>query len=69
MQDWEISFSKFVDSDCKEYDRAYDALLSLACKAFKEGWIAAGGTSSKDSKANQIWCSECGSARNDSADS
>ena len=63
MQDFELSFSNFIDSDCKEYDRAYDAILTLARKAFKEGWLAAGGPPPK-----QIRCAECGNARNDSED-
>ena len=44
MQDFELAFDTFIDSDCKEYDQTYDAILILARKAFKEGWLAAGGT-------------------------
>jgi len=68
MQDWELSFSNFIDSDCKEYDRAYGALLSLTRKAFKEGWLAAGGTLPNNPQTKQVWCPECGRARDDSED-
>jgi len=41
MQDFEKSFSEFLDS--KEYDKSEEALFSMLRIAYKVGWLAAGG--------------------------
>ena len=60
MQDFELSFSAFIDSDCKEYDQAHAALFSLARIAFKEGWLAAGGEPPQTRKGDTVaWDKVC----------
>jgi hypothetical protein len=41
MPDFEAVFGDFLD--CRDYDRAENALFSIVRASFKAGWIAAGG--------------------------
>lgn len=41
MSDFDKIFENFLES--QEYDKAEDALFSIARAAYKAGWLAAGG--------------------------
>ena len=51
MQDFEKSFSDFLDS--KEYDKSEEALFSMLRIAYKAGWVAAGGVLPDSQESNE----------------
>jgi len=52
MQDFELSFSNFLDDT--EYDKAESAVFSLVRMAFKAGWLAAGGETPSPTRVTQL---------------
>jgi len=59
MQDFELSFSDFIDGE--EYEQAQNAMFYLVRKAFKAGWLAAEGEPPKPATATQLFGTKYGS--------